>query len=94
MKPYRLKHAPTGLYYQPHKHRGSHLSKNGKIYQTKTNGLSEAKKYKREFFRIMREKGSRVYKVTTDILSWEDVTWSYNQSEAKTRLSDWVIEEI
>ncbi len=39
MKPYKMKHIPTGLYFQPHKHRGSHLSKNGKIYQTASNGI-------------------------------------------------------
>ena len=35
MKPYRLKHHPTGLYYQPN----SGLSKKGKIYQTESNAL-------------------------------------------------------
>ncbi len=37
---YKLKHIPTGLYYQPHKHRGSNLSKTGKVYCGKTHGLS------------------------------------------------------
>ena len=40
MKPYKLKHTPTGLYYQPKKHRGANLSERGKIYQTKNNILS------------------------------------------------------
>lgn len=38
--PYRLKHLPTGLYYQPNKYRGSNLSKKGKIYQNKINAFS------------------------------------------------------
>ena len=42
MKPYKLKHVPTGLYYQPHKHRGSNLSQKEKIYQSATHGLSSA----------------------------------------------------
>ena len=42
MKPYKLKHVPTGLYYQPHKHRGSNLSQKGKIYQSATHWLSSA----------------------------------------------------
>ena len=40
MKPYKLKHTPTGLYWQPITNRGSHFSKRGKIYQTKTNMLT------------------------------------------------------
>lgn len=40
VKPYKLKHIPTGLYYQPLKYRGSNFSKLGKIYQTKTNILN------------------------------------------------------
>lgn len=43
MEIYRLKHKPTGLYYQPLKNRysqGTHLSKKGKIYQSKSNVLN------------------------------------------------------
>lgn len=39
---YKLKHIPTGLYYQPVKGsygNGTNLSKRGKIYQTKANAL-------------------------------------------------------
>lgn len=39
MKAYRLKHIPTGLYYQPSKS-GNNLSKRGKVYLTKSNPLS------------------------------------------------------
>lgn len=43
MKIYRLKHKPTGLYYQPVRGRFSkdktNLSKNGKIYQNNQNAL-------------------------------------------------------
>ena len=39
MKAYRLKHIPTGLYYQPSKG-GNNLSKRGKVYLTKSNPLS------------------------------------------------------
>lgn len=40
MKPYRLKHKPTGLYYTPVKGRFeymSNLSKKGRVYLTKAN---------------------------------------------------------
>ena len=39
MKAYRLKHIPTGLYYQPSKG-GNNLSIRGKVYLTKSNPLS------------------------------------------------------
>lgn len=89
MEIYKLKHKPTGLYFQPHKHRGSHLSKRGKIYQTATHGLSSVMKSGRENFSVMCEKGSQVYKQTKDILVWGEASWSYNQLRANTRVSDW-----
>lgn len=33
MRPYKIKHIPTGLYYKPS--RGNNLSKLGKVYTTK-----------------------------------------------------------
>lgn len=39
MKPYRIKHKPTGLYYQPTVN-GNNLSKTGKVYLTKNNVLN------------------------------------------------------
>lgn len=39
MEAYRLKHIPTGLYYQPTKN-GNNLSKRGKVYLTKANPLT------------------------------------------------------
>lgn len=99
---YKLKHIPTGLYYQPHKHRGSNLSKRGKVYQTGTHGLSSAYKYAEKYpedehyktFSIYCEKDSQIYKQTMNILHWEDCKWAYNQVKATTNLSDWIIENI
>lgn len=39
MKPYRLKHIPTGLYFQP-TNNWNNLSKKGKIYTGNSNGLT------------------------------------------------------
>lgn len=92
---FRLKHIPTGLYYQPHKHGGSHLSKKGKIYQNTSHGLSEAFNNKREFFCVNCNKNSQVYKLTKDILSWKETRGGgWNQVIALTKTSDWVIENI
>ena len=38
MKPYRIKHKASGLYYQPTSN-GNSLSKTGKVYLTKNNVL-------------------------------------------------------
>ena len=100
MKPYKLKHVPTGLYYQPHKHRGSNLSKRGKIYQTGTHGLSSAFNYaeihpeKERFFTVYVEKDSQIHKLLKDIIVWKECTWSYNQMMSETLVTDWIIEEI
>lgn len=39
MKPYRIKHKASGLYYQPTSN-GNSLSKRGKVYLTKNNVLN------------------------------------------------------
>lgn len=102
---YKLKHVPTGLYYQPHKHGGSNLSKRGKVYQTSTHGLSSAfrnRKYYEEryndythnTFNVYSSEDGIIYKMTKDILKWEVCKYSYNQIVAETNLDDWKIEEI
>ena len=104
MKIYLVNHIPTGLYYQPHKHRGSNLSKKGKIYQTGTHGLSSAIKTmnnnpegnngKNKLFAVYVEKDSPVYKLSCDILQYSECSWSFNQMKAYTNISDWITEEI
>lgn len=91
---YKLKHIPTGLYYQPHKHRGSNLSKKGKIYQTSTHGLSSAYRSKKDYFYIYVEKDSLMHKTTKDILVYEECNWNGSQLGSKTNINDWIIEEI
>lgn len=91
MKPYKVKHVPTGLYYQPHKHRGSHLSKSGKIYQTNINGV-ESGNYGHKTFTVWCEKNSTIHKLTKDILTWTESR--YNQLKAETNFEDWIREEI
>ena len=101
MKPYKLKHVPTGLYYQPHKHRGSNLSQKGKIYQSATHGLSSAEKkafrnnnLETALFMVQCEKNSRVHKNTLDIIAWKDCSYTYKQVIGTTFLKDWIKEEI
>lgn len=101
MIPYKLKHVPTGLYYQPHKHRGSNLSKKGKIYQNGTNGLSVDYKYAKKYndfetrtFTVFVEKNSIVHKLTKDILEYKECSYAPYQLKAETLLKDWVKEEL
>ncbi len=91
---YKMKHVPTGLYYQPHKHRGSHLSKSGKIYQTEANGIDKIKKYSEKYVTVCCEKESQIYKITKNILTWVESTWNRNQLFASTKHEDWVKEFI
>lgn len=92
MKPYKMKHLPTGLYFQPHKHRGSHLSKAGKIYQTASNGIDTGN-YNKKTFTVACQKDSQIHKLTSDILDWQP-GWSYKQLKAETLFADWIKEEI
>ena len=79
-------------FYQPHKHRGSHLSKAGKVYHINVNGVESDSKG--EFFYVRCQKESRVYKSTKDILNWQDVKYNYRELEASTYKKDWVREYI
>lgn len=57
MKPYRIKHKPTGLYYQPTVN-GNNLSLTGKVYLTKNNVLNG----KDTFVYISLNEQGRLYK--------------------------------
>lgn len=89
---YRMKHVPTGLYFQPYKHRGSHLSKTGKVYHTNVNGVQSERGY--TTFRVRCQKNSRIHKQTDTILNWKSCTWSNNEVTAETDFKDWIKEEI
>lgn len=96
MKPYKLKHTPTGLYYQPHKHRGSNLSKRGKIYQTKANILSigyYSNGDTRKTLQVVAHVDTLIYKNFKDKFNWGESTYSRDML-AETKASDWEMEEI
>lgn len=92
MKPYRMKHIPTGMYYQPHKFRGSNLSQKGKIYQTAVNGVSSSISGGHKILMVYVREGSIVHKKTKGILLYSP--YEYMQVKAETRFEDWVKEEI
>jgi hypothetical protein len=97
MKPYKLKHKPTGLYFQPISHRGSHFSKRGKIYQTKTNILNlgyYSDGSPRKEIKIEAHKDTLIYKEFKDKLVWIEPSRRSDKYTTITFSDDWEIEEI
>jgi len=90
--PYRVKHIPSGLYYQPMRHRGSNLSKNGKLYHTEANA-SRVFKTSQKITIWVNEK-STVYKMTKEILDYKKSGWGHNQVFVQTEKDEWIIEEV
>lgn len=96
-----MKHVPTGLYYQPHRHRGSNLSKRGKVYQTSINGLSSSLRNSllypeieaEQIFYVYAERDSSIHREFSNSFKWED-SCAYSQVKAPTKLTDWTAENI
>lgn len=57
VKPYRIKHKASGLYYQPARNH-SNLSKNGKVYMTNNSPLMLNDSY--DYIAISVRKGTKV----------------------------------
>lgn len=88
MKPYRIKHIPTGLYYKPGV---PNLSKTGKVYQTASNILTYV--CRGIVFVEVRE-GSRVYEATKDKIQWEPSRYHYDYMIAKLPITEFEKEEL
>lgn len=69
MKPYRIKHIPTGLYYKPGE---VNLSKTGKVYQTAGNILTYVC---RGSVPVEVNKGSKIHEATKDRIRWESARY-------------------
>lgn len=93
---YRIKHKPTGLYYQPHKHGGNTLSRKGKIYHKK-----ETLKY----CSIQIHCGWKEPQIAKEIKQWLNLDWemikitykarySYGDIIIPSNISDWEHEEV
>lgn len=65
MKPYRIKHIPTGLYYKPGK---TNLSKTGKVYMSGVNILNYTGA---DVVCITCREDSKIHKDTAKIIAWE-----------------------
>lgn len=73
---YKVKHIPTGLYYQPVTSSGTNLGKKGKIYETSSSCLSGSENY----IIIDIKKESPVYRDFAGIL---ESTYGLHKSGAK-----------
>lgn len=90
---YRIKHKPTGLYYQPHKHRSNTLSRKGKVYHKKESPKNCS---------IQIHNGWKEPQISKEIKTWLKLEWeniienykSYNGIVIPTEISDWEHEEI
>lgn len=60
VKPYRIKHKASGLYYQPARNH-SNLSKNGKVYITNNSPLLVNNGY--DYISISVRKGTKVHNI-------------------------------
>lgn len=88
MKPYRVKHVPSGLYYQPTKD-GNNLSKTGKVYFTSHNCLSGDN----EYIWISMKKDSRLITSLKSIV-FEECKWNEYKLISKVTKSEFIKEEL
>lgn len=85
---YRLKHIPTGLYYQPGE---NNLSTTGKVYFTNSNVMSSC--YSGGMIEMQVRRDGQIHKKYSH-LSWESVSYKYGKVKIVTKISDWVKEYI
>ena len=90
---YRIKHIPSGLYYQPHKHKGNNLSKTGKIYAKESYAKSA---YKAAIGQIQLTKGSQVWKICEKkgLLVTIPQTQGKDYIGLYSGINNWIIEKI
>ncbi len=88
MKPYRIKHIPTGLYYKPGK---LNLSKTGKVYMTGANILSSVC---RGTVNVSIRKGSKIHEATKCKIQWEEARFMYGYMIATLPITEFEKEEL
>lgn len=85
---YKLKHKPSGLYYQPGP---NNLSVKGKIYQSGNNLLTGYKENDKFFIHVSKD---RTIHRNYPNLKWEEDRWRSYRIRILTSVSDWEIEEL
>ena len=85
---YKVKHKPSGLYYQPGP---NNLSVKGKIYQNSNNLLTGYKRDSEFYIHIIKD--GTIHKQYPN-LKWEEDRWRCYRMRLLTSVSDWEIEEL
>lgn len=86
MKPHRIKHIPTGLYYKPGR---NNLSKVGYLYETKCDVLS----FDKEYISLYMSAGNRIVTAHKELFSdWKPMTAT--EIVKRYPITDFVREEV
>lgn len=89
MNPYRIKHIPTGLYYQPVKS-GNNLGERGKVYLTNASPLSMHNDDYHIYLQLRKD--SLAYKKTAKLVAWKD--YDYKSVTYRAHKKEFIIEEL
>ena len=74
VKPYRIKHKASGLYYQPARNH-SNLGKNGKVYMANNSPLLANDGY--DYISISVRKGTKVHNILEKLMPLKGIERSY-----------------
>ena len=88
MRPYRIKHVPTGLYYKPGE---VNLSKNGKVYTTGVNAFSY---FTCGYIPVSARANSKLQTSTKGVIQWEKITYYPSRVSARIPIEQFVKEDI
>lgn len=77
VKPYRIKHKASGLYYQPASNH-SNLSKNGKVYMANNSLLMLNNSY--DYISISVRKGTKVHDILEKLMPLKGVEEFFGQA--------------
>ena len=88
MKPYRIKHVPTGLYYKPGE---VNLTKNGRIYTTEVNAFSY---FSCGYIPVKARANSKLHTSTKGVIPWEKTAYYPSRVSARIPIEQFIKEEI
>lgn len=92
VKPYRIKHKASGLYYQPASNH-SNLSKNGKVYMTNNSLLMLNNSY--DYISISVRKGTKVHNILEKLMPLKGVECFYGTAVLyKVPKTEFIKEEL
>ena len=88
MRPYRIKHIPTGLYYKPGE---VNLTKNGKVYTTGVNAFSY---FTDGYIPVSVRANSKLHTSTKGVIQWGKTAYYPSRVSAKIPVEQFIKEDI